>query len=99
MNYGLKVFGQKFAIIDYGTNCVSGTTSVLNFYKSYTDYMVVSQLDFGGWEWDKWNYDIYRKVDSDEVYSRMFRKGETIRKAALRLGGQHKKCGPTGKNI
>lgn len=97
MKYGLKVFGQKFAIIDYGTNCVSGTTSVLNFYKSYTDYMIVSQLDFGGWEWDKWDYDIYRKVDSDEVYSKMFRKGETIRKVALRLGSQHKKMWPYGK--
>ena len=98
LKYGVKKFGQKFAFIDYGTNCASGTTSILDFYADYTDYMVVNQLDFGGWQWDsdKDFQKYYDTVDTDAVYHKMFVKGEKTADAVKRIGKQHKKNWPYG---
>lgn len=89
LNYGIKTFGRKFAIIDYGTNCRSGMSDVLNYYQKYTEYMVVNQNDYGGFSYDNWTFDKYKKVDTDYVYPDMFKKGETVEKAVKRLGKQH----------
>lgn len=86
---GIKTFGRKFAIIDYGTNCRSGMSSVLNYYQNYTDYMVVSQNDYGGFTYDNWTIGKFQKVDTDYLYPNMFKKGETTEKAVRRLAKQH----------
>ncbi len=100
LNYGVKTFGQKFAFVDYGTNCASGYTDILDFYAPYTDYMIVNQLDFGGWQWDEENSEAYDKVDTDAVYHKMFVKGEKTSDAVKRLARQHTKAWPYGaKNI
>ena len=96
LKYGVKTFGQKFAFIDYGTNCGSGYTDILDYYAPYTDYMIVNQLNFGGWQWDKWDYSKYSKVDTDEVYHKMFKSGEKTADAVKRIAKQHKKCWPYG---
>ena len=89
LNYGKKILGRKFSVIDYGTNCQSGTNSVLSFYQNYTDYMIVSQNDFGGYSYDVWDFETYKKVDTDYVYPKMFKKGETVKMAVRRIGKQH----------
>ena len=94
LKYSVGLFGQKFSIIDYGTNCQSGYTAMISGYADYADYMIVSQLDFGGWSMDKWDYEIYKKVDTDMVYHKMFVDGETIKQAAVRMGKQHTKPWP-----
>lgn len=85
---GVKIFGQKFAIVDYGTNCMSGMTDVLNMYQEYSDYMIVSQLNVGGWQWDNWDSDKFFEVDEDSQYPNMFRKGEKMKQSAIRIGKQ-----------
>ncbi|MBR6472185.1 MAG: hypothetical protein IKS99_00445 [Firmicutes bacterium] len=97
LKYGVKTFGQKFAFIDYGTNCQSGCTDILDYYADYTDYMLVNQLDFGGWQWDKWDSAAYDKVDTEAVYHKMFVKGEKTVDAVKRMGKQHTKNWPYGK--
>ena len=100
LKYGVETFGQKFAFIDYGTNCGSGSTDILDYYAPYTDYMIVNQLDFGGWQWDKWDSDAYSKVDTDAVYHKMFVKGEKVEEAVKRIAKQHTKAWPYGaKNM
>ena len=100
LKYGVELFGQKYALIDYGTNCWSGQTGVLDLYQDYTDYMIVNQLLYGGVEYDHWNIDDYNKVDTDAVYHKMFVKGESILQAAKRIARQHTKEWPyMKKNI
>lgn len=89
---GTKIFGAKFAIIDYGTNCRSASARTLDMYAPYTDYMIMCQQDFGGWQWDsrtqnadgtiKRSY-LYR--DSDSWYHEAFGLGKRIRDAARKL--------------
>ncbi|WP_026495045.1 hypothetical protein [Butyrivibrio sp. WCD3002] len=90
LKYGTRLFGNKFSVIDYGTNCQSGITSVLNMYKDYTDYMIVSQLDVGGFTFDD-DEDCkkFYQVDTDAVYDKMFVSGETAKNIALRMANQH----------
>ncbi|MBQ9913252.1 MAG: fibronectin type III domain-containing protein [Clostridia bacterium] len=78
---GVKIFGQKFALIDFGTNCQSGNTDYVQVYHNYTDYLLLSQFDFGGYGWDEWDYEIYKKVDIDYCYGDMFKVGSTVEQA------------------
>ena len=78
---GVKIFGQKFALIDFGTNCQTGNTDFVQVYHNYTDYLILSQYDFGGYGWDNWDYEIYKKVDIDHCYADMFNIGSTVEQA------------------
>ncbi|SEL92868.1 hypothetical protein SAMN04487770_12121 [Butyrivibrio sp. ob235] len=99
LKFSKKLFGKKFSIIDYGTNCKSGKTSVLKMYQDYTDYMIVNQLDFGGFEYDDdKDCKIYDQVDTDMVYDKMFVSGETMKDAAIRMAKQHTIIWPYAKN-
>ena len=88
LKYGVSLFGSKFAIIDYGTNCGSGTTEVLDFYSDYTDYMNVSQLNFGGFQYDDQSMEAYLAADSNAQYHNMFAVGKTTRDASIRIASQ-----------
>ncbi len=80
---GMEIFGQKFALIDFGTNCQSSNTDYLQLYHSFTDYMLASQFDYGGFGgMDEWDYSIFEKYNVDTQYSNMFNIGESVRKAA-----------------
>lgn len=82
---GVSIFGQKFALIDFGTNCQSSHTDYFQVYHSYTDYMLTSQFDYGGYSLDTWDYEEYKKYDVDYNYSNMFNIGETIEQAGKRI--------------
>lgn len=82
---GVSIFGQKFALIDFGTNCQSSHTDYFQVYHSYTDYMLTSQFDYGGYSMDEWDYEEYKKYSIDYNYSNMFRIGETIEDAGKRI--------------
>lgn len=85
MEKGVSIFGQKFALIDFGTNCQSSNTDYFQVYHSYTDYMLTSQLDSGGYQIDNWDYEEYKKYDDDYNYTNLFRKGETVEQAGKRI--------------
>lgn len=78
---GVKIFGQRFALIDFGTNCRTGNTDFVQVYHNYTDYLLLSQWDFGGYGWDNWDYEIYKQVDIDYCYADMFNIGSTVEQA------------------
>lgn len=82
---GVKIFGQKFALIDFGTNCRTGNTDFVQVYHSYTDYLILSQFDFGGYGWDNWDYEVYKKVDIDYCYADMFKLGSTVEQAGKNI--------------
>ncbi|MBQ3136651.1 MAG: fibronectin type III domain-containing protein [Clostridia bacterium] len=82
---GVKIFGQKFALIDFGTNCRTGNTDFVQVYHNYTDYLLLSQWDFGGYGWDKWDYELYKKVDIDYCYADMFNIGSTVEQAGKNI--------------
>ncbi len=82
---GVKIFGQRFALIDFGTNCQSGNTDYLQVYHNYTDYLLLSQFDFGGYSMDNWDYEVYKKVDGDYNYGNVFNVGSTVEQAAKKL--------------
>lgn len=82
---GVKIFGQKFALIDFGTNCQTGNTDFVQVYHNYTDYLILSQFDFGGYGWDKWDYEVYKKVDIDYCYADMFNLGSTVEQAGKNI--------------
>ena len=82
---GVKIFGQKFALIDFGTNCQTGNTDFVQVYHNYTDYLILSQYDFGGYNWDKWDYEVYKKVDIDYCYADMFNLGSTVEQAGKNI--------------
>lgn len=82
---GVKIFGQKFALIDFGTNCQSGNTDYLQVYHNYTDYLLLSQFDFGGYSMDEWDYEVYKKVDIDYCYADMFNLGSTVEQAGKNI--------------
>ncbi len=78
---GVKIFGQKFALIDFGTNCESGNTDYVQVYHNYTDYLLLSQFNYGGFTMDKWDYEKYKVTDVDYCYSDMFNVGSTVEQA------------------
>ncbi len=78
---GVKIFGQKFALIDFGTNCRTGNTDFVQVYHNYTDYLLLSQFDYGGYGWDEWDYEVYKRVDIDYCYADMFNVGSTVEQA------------------
>lgn len=78
---GVQIFGQKFALIDFGTNCRSGSTDYVNVYHNYTDYMLLSQLDYGGFSMDEWDFEKFDAANIDSCYSDMFVIGSTIEEA------------------
>lgn len=82
---GVKIFGQKFALIDFGTNCRTGNTDFVQVYHNYTDYLILSQWDFGGYGWDNWDYEAYKKVDIDYCYADMFNIGSTVEQAGKNI--------------
>ncbi len=82
---GVKIFGQKFALIDFGTNCRTGNTDFVQVYHNYTDYLILSQWDFGGYGWDNWDYEIYKQVDIDYCYADMFNIGSTVEQAGKNI--------------
>ncbi len=82
---GVKIFGQKFALIDFGTNCQSGNTDYLQVYHDYTDYLLLSQFNFGGYSMDNWDYEVYKKVDIDYCYADMFNLGSTVEQAGKNI--------------
>jgi len=89
---GTKTFKAKFAIVDYGTNCMSASAYTMRKYAPYVDYMVASQQDWGGWNWDsktedKDGYikDEYLHKDSDSRYHEAFGKGVSIKSSAKKL--------------
>lgn len=82
---GVKIFGQKFALIDFGTNCRTGNTDFVQVYHNYTDYLILSQFDYGGFGWDNWDYEIYKKVDTDYCYADMFNIGSTVEQAGKNI--------------
>lgn len=94
---GTKIWGRKFAIIDYGTSCQTSNTELLDIYAPYTQYMIASQFDAGGWKWDKWNYNTYKKVDYDSQYSNLFKKGQSIEQTAKKMAKQISKNWKYGK--
>ena len=71
--------------------------NVLDYYADYTDYMLVSQLDVGGWEWDNWDGQAFMQVDESAVYDRMFVKGDKVVTAVKRLAAQLPKKWVYGK--
>ncbi len=82
---GVKIFGQKFALIDFGTNCRSSDTNYLQVYHNFTNYLLASQFDYGGYSMDKWDYEVFKKNGVDYQYSNMFKNGESVEKAAKRI--------------
>lgn len=82
---GVSIFGQKFALIDFGTNCQSSHTDYFQVYHNYTNYMLTSQFDYGGYSLDKWDGDQFNKWSVDHNYSNMFRIGETVEDAGKRI--------------
>lgn len=79
MNKGVSIFGGKFALIDFGTNCQSGTTDYLNVYSPFANYILLNQKDYGGFSMDDWDYEIYKKVNTDYNYSEVFKIGKSVR--------------------
>lgn len=82
---GVKIFGQKFALIDFGTNCRSSDTDYLQVYHKFTNYLLASQFDYGGFSMDNWDYEAFKKTSVDYQYSNMFKVGESVEKAAKRI--------------
>ena len=81
LNEAVSIFGRKFALIDFGTNCQTSNTNFLNVYYPFTNYMLASQFDYGGYSMDEWDYSIFEKYNSDSQYHNMFEVGESVRKA------------------
>lgn len=82
---GVKIFGQKFALIDFGTNCQSSNTDYLQVYHNFTDYLLASQFDYGGFSMDEWDYEVFKETGVDYQYGSMFKVGESVEKAAKRI--------------
>ena len=61
LNKGVSVFGNKFALIDFGTNCQTSNTDFLNVYYPFTNYMLASQFNYGGFSMDEWDYSVFEK--------------------------------------
>lgn len=78
---GVEIFGTKFALIDFGTNCQTSNTDFFNVYYPFTNYMLASQFDAGAISMDKWDYEIFNKCDTSAQYHNMFKIGESVRKA------------------
>lgn len=95
---GVKIFGQKFALIDFGTNCQSSNTDYLQVYHSFTEYMLASQFDYGGYSLDEWDYEIYKQVSVDYQYSNMFQMGKSVKQACKNIINTEAKRWPYCKN-
>lgn len=78
---GVEIFGQKFSLIDFGTNCQTSSTSFFNVYHSFTDYMLTSQFDHGGIQMDKWDSEEFDKYNVDSQYANVFKIGKTVKDA------------------
>ncbi len=78
---GVEIFGQRFSLIDFGTNCQTSNTSFFNVYHSFTDYMLTSQFDHGGIEMDEWDYEEFEKYNVDSQYANVFKIGKTVKDA------------------
>lgn len=82
---GVAIFGQKFALIDFGTNCRSSNTDYLQVYHNFADYILASQYDYGGFTMDTWDYEKYKVSDVDYQYSNMFQIGQTVEQAGKNI--------------
>ncbi len=81
LDKGVSIFGNKFALIDFGTNCQTSNTNFLNVYYPFTNYMLASQFDYGGFSMDDWDYSIFEKNNIDSQYHAMFKIGESVKTA------------------
>lgn len=81
LNKGVSIFGNKFALIDFGTNCQTSNTDFFNVYYPFTNYMLASQFNAGAISMDKWDYETFNKCDTSAQYHNMFKIGESVRKA------------------
>ncbi len=81
LNKGVSIFGNKFALIDFGTNCQTSNTDFLNVYYPFTNYMLASQFNYGGFSMDDWDYNVFEKNNIDSQYHAMFEMGESVRSA------------------
>ena len=82
LDKGVSIFGCKFALIDFGTNCQTSNTDTLNVYYPFTNYLLASQFDYGGYSMDEWDYSVYQKYDVDYQYDAMFKVGKSVKDAA-----------------
>lgn len=95
LKQGVKIFGHKFALLDYGSNCRTSNTMYFDIYGPYFDYMVASQQDVGGWIPD--SMDAYDKLDLDLHYDEMFHLGMKMPDAAKRIALQMSKYWTCGR--
>ena len=85
LDKGVSIFGCKFALIDFGTNCQTSNTDTLNVYYPFTNYLLASQFDYGGYSMDEWDYSIFEKNNIDSQYAAMFKVGKSVKDAAKSL--------------
>lgn len=81
LSKGVSIFSCKFALIDFGTNCQTSTTDFCNVYYPFTNYMLTSQFNYGGYGMDEWNSENYNKTSVDNQYHAMFKVGKSVRVA------------------
>ena len=94
LNKGVEIFGTKFALIDFGTNCQTSNTSFFNVYYPFTNYMLASQFDHGGITMDEWDYEAFDKVNVDSQYHNVFKIGESVKEAGKRIVSTNAKYWP-----
>ncbi len=85
LDKAVSIFGTKFALIDFGTNCQTSNTDFCNVYYPFTDYMLASQFDAGGYGVDEWDYEMYQKYDTDSQYHNIFKIGSSIKEACEKI--------------
>lgn len=81
LDKGVSIFGCKFALIDFGTNCQTSNTQTLNVYYPFTNYLLASQFNYGGYSMDKWDYSVFQKYNVDSQYDAMFKIGKSVKDA------------------
>lgn len=85
LDKGVEIFGTKFALIDFGTNCQTSNTDFFNVYYPFTNYMLASQFNYGGFSMDEWDSEIFDKVNVDSQYHNVFKIGESVAAAGERI--------------
>lgn len=66
--YWNNLIGRKLDFFDMHTTCEESSLYNLSAYAKYFDYVMVSDLNVGGYQWDNWIYEEYLAVEDMEQY-------------------------------
>lgn len=85
LDSALNSFGNKFALIDFGTNCQTSNTDFFQLYNPYTKYLLASEYNYGGYTMDEWDYNQYMKYDTDYQYNNIFKSQGSVEQSAKNI--------------